>query len=79
LFQHLVCFFLLSADTPFIPVHRTGFSGAILINLRDIAENFNFDRNLSDWGKNQQLLQILVPKGMLEIATGFALAMTKRN
>ncbi len=49
------------------------------INLRDIAENFNFDRNLSDWGKNQQLLQILVPKGMLEIATGFALAMTKRN
>ena len=49
------------------------------MNLRDIAENFNFDRNLSDWGKNQQLLQILVPKGMLEIATGFALAMTKRN
>jgi hypothetical protein len=32
LFQHLVCFFLPSADTPFIPVHRTGFSGAILIN-----------------------------------------------
>jgi hypothetical protein len=29
LFQHLVCFFLLSADAPFIPVHRTGFSGAI--------------------------------------------------
>ena len=25
-------FFLLSADAPFIPVHRTGFSGAILIN-----------------------------------------------
>jgi len=49
------------------------------MNLRDIPENFNFDRNLSDWGKNQQLLQILVPKGMLEIATGFALAMTKRN
>jgi hypothetical protein len=33
LFQHLVCFFLLSADTPFIPVHRTGFSGAILIKI----------------------------------------------
>jgi hypothetical protein len=32
LFQHLVCFSLLSADAPFIPVHRTGFSGAILIN-----------------------------------------------
>jgi hypothetical protein len=25
-------FFLLSADAPFILVHRTGFSGAILIN-----------------------------------------------
>jgi hypothetical protein len=25
-------FFLLSADAPFIPVHRTGFSGAVLIN-----------------------------------------------
>jgi hypothetical protein len=24
-------FFLLSADAPFIPVHRTGFSGALLI------------------------------------------------
>jgi hypothetical protein len=24
-------FFLLSADTPFIPVHRTGFSGVGLI------------------------------------------------
>jgi hypothetical protein len=31
LFQHLVCFFLLSADTSFIPVHRTGFSDALLI------------------------------------------------
>ncbi len=29
--QHLVHFFLLSADAPFIPVHRAGFSGAILI------------------------------------------------
>ena len=26
-FQHLVCFFLPSADAPFIPVHRMGFSG----------------------------------------------------
>ena len=34
LFQHLVCFFLLSAEAPFIPVHRTGFSGAILIKLK---------------------------------------------
>jgi hypothetical protein len=33
LFQHLVCFFLLSAEAPFIPVHRTGFSGAILIKI----------------------------------------------
>jgi hypothetical protein len=32
LFQHLVCFFLLSADASFIPVHRTGFSDALLIN-----------------------------------------------
>ncbi len=32
LFQHLVCFFLPLADAPFIPVHRAGFSGAILIN-----------------------------------------------
>src|SRR4030042_4780872 len=32
LFQHLVCFFLLSADASFIPVHRTGFSNALLIN-----------------------------------------------
>jgi hypothetical protein len=31
LFQHLVCFFLTSADAPFIPVHGTGFSGTILI------------------------------------------------
>jgi hypothetical protein len=29
--------------------------------------------------KNQQAFQILVPKGTLEIATGYALAMTKRN
>ena len=34
-FQHLVCFFLLSAAAPFIPVHRTGFSGAILIKASD--------------------------------------------
>jgi hypothetical protein len=33
LFQHLVCFFLLSADTSFIPVHRTGFSDALLIKV----------------------------------------------
>ncbi|MDO9123641.1 MAG: hypothetical protein Q7V12_04360, partial [Deltaproteobacteria bacterium] len=32
LFQHLVGFFLLSADASFIPVHRKGFSNAILIN-----------------------------------------------
>jgi len=31
LFQHLVGFFLLSADAPFIPVHRTGFAGALLV------------------------------------------------
>jgi len=36
LFQHLVCFFLPSADTPFIPVHRTGFSDALLINASNI-------------------------------------------
>jgi len=35
LFQHLVCFFLLSAETPFIPVYRTGFSGAILIKQKE--------------------------------------------
>jgi hypothetical protein len=28
-FQHLIRFSLPLADTPFIPVHRTGFSGAI--------------------------------------------------
>jgi hypothetical protein len=33
LFQHLVCFFLLSADTSFVPVHRKGFSDAILTNV----------------------------------------------
>ncbi len=27
-FQHLVNVFLSSADAPFIPFHRTGFSGA---------------------------------------------------
>jgi hypothetical protein len=32
LIQHLVGFFLLSADASFIPVHRKGFSDAILIN-----------------------------------------------
>lgn len=26
------------------------------INLRDIAENFNFDRNLSDWGKKSTVV-----------------------
>ncbi|MDP2970877.1 MAG: hypothetical protein Q8P64_16955, partial [Deltaproteobacteria bacterium] len=31
LFQHLVGFFLLSADASFIPVHRKGFSDSILI------------------------------------------------
>jgi len=30
LFQHLVCFFLPSADASFIPVHRMGFSDALL-------------------------------------------------
>ncbi len=34
LFQHLVCFFMLSADASSLPVHRTGFSGAILINSK---------------------------------------------
>jgi hypothetical protein len=28
-FQHLIRFSLPLADTPFIPVHKTGFSGAI--------------------------------------------------
>jgi hypothetical protein len=37
LFQHLVRFFLASADTPFIPVHRTGFSGANLITMNTSA------------------------------------------
>jgi len=37
LFQHLVCFFLPSADTSFIPVHRTGFSDALLIKMRIIT------------------------------------------
>jgi len=40
LFQHLVCFFLLSADASFIPVHRKGFSDAILIKPR---MNIDFD------------------------------------
>jgi hypothetical protein len=31
LFQHLECFFLPSADASFIPVHRMGFSDALLI------------------------------------------------
>ena len=41
LFQHLVCFFLLSADASFIPIHsvsrrndRTGFSDALLVNSK---------------------------------------------
>jgi len=34
-FQHPVCFYLLSADIPVIPVHRTGFSGVVLINGRN--------------------------------------------
>ncbi len=37
LFQHLVCFFLLSADASFIPVHRKGFSDAILINNEEMS------------------------------------------
>ena len=28
---------LLSADTPFIPVHRTGFSGAVLIKNGEVT------------------------------------------
>ena len=34
LFQHLVFLFLPSADASFIPVHRTGFSDALLINSK---------------------------------------------
>jgi hypothetical protein len=37
LFQHLVGFFLLAADAFFIPVHRKGFSDAILINLNHLS------------------------------------------
>jgi len=34
LFQHLACFFLPSAEASFIPVHRTGFSDAVLIKIK---------------------------------------------
>jgi hypothetical protein len=30
-FLEVALFFLLSVDTPFIPIHRTGLSGAILV------------------------------------------------
>jgi hypothetical protein len=40
LFQHLILLFLLSADAPFIPAHRTGFSGTILIKARDCVQMF---------------------------------------
>jgi predicted nucleotidyltransferase len=40
-FQHLIRFFLPLADTSFIPVHRTGLSGALLINVRDKFSDFN--------------------------------------
>jgi hypothetical protein len=36
-FQHLIRFSLPLADTPFIPVHRTGFSGAIS-NKKSVTE-----------------------------------------
>ncbi|MDP2970600.1 MAG: hypothetical protein Q8P64_15555, partial [Deltaproteobacteria bacterium] len=41
LFQHLVGFFLLSADASFIPVHRKGFSDSILINRPKSLELLN--------------------------------------
>jgi hypothetical protein len=34
-------FFLLSADPPLIPVHRTGFSGEVLINRSRVDRNGN--------------------------------------
>jgi hypothetical protein len=44
LFQHLVGFFLLSADASFVPVHRKGFSDAILINETPWTEVQGFFR-----------------------------------
>jgi hypothetical protein len=37
-FQHLIRFSLPLADTPFIPVHRTGFSGAISNKKAEMVE-----------------------------------------
>ena len=36
-FQHLAKIFLPLADAPFIPVHRTGFSGAALIKSKEAS------------------------------------------
>jgi hypothetical protein len=44
-FQHLIRFFLPLADTPFIPVHRTGFSGAISNKKAGMVER-EFDGKL---------------------------------
>jgi hypothetical protein len=49
LFQHLGCLFLPSADAFFIPVHRMGFSDALLIkgslsaSGRDLQQAFSLE------------------------------------
>jgi hypothetical protein len=51
-----ITFYLPLADAPFIPVHRTGFSGAILINLDKEGYPakgelpFFYPYKLEDWG-----------------------------
>jgi hypothetical protein len=46
LFQHLECFFLPSADASFIPVHRMGFSDALLIKMLEINSQISMRKNL---------------------------------
>jgi len=50
-FQHLIRFSLPLADTPFIPVHRTGFSGAISNKFQcsNDQNNFVWDLVLVIW------------------------------
>jgi hypothetical protein len=40
-FQHLIRFSLPLADTPFIPVHRTGFSGAISNKMERVLLSYS--------------------------------------
>jgi len=47
-FQHLIRFSLPLADTPFTPVHRTGFSGAISNKISEALGFIEFSKDMGE-------------------------------